>query len=132
MEEQREVQDKGYPANFTELTRIGLFAQTWSGVELTGSFYAVHKPGDIMDMLGECFTAWFRTPEGRDAYRCSGGYFMIENLLDRSRPDDAFTKKYGFMLIEYAEDIPEDRDFCVHETEAYCDSPIGDWGRMPQ
>ena len=85
-----------YPQEFTEITAICCY-QNGKRTKLFGPIYAVHKHGDILEMVDECCTQWFLTKEGAEAYERSFHEYNMGDWMNGLRPDDTFTKKFGFV-----------------------------------
>lgn len=106
---QQEQQD--YPQEFTEITTITCYRNE-NGMEIFGPVYAVHKPGNILEMIDECCTQWFLTKEGAEACGRTCRDYNIGDWMNEDRPDDAFTRKFGFI---YMEELPK-RNFGPSHT----------------
>ena len=89
-------EQEDYPQEFTEITAICCY-QNGKRMKLFGPIYAVHKPGDILEMLDECCTQWFLTKEGAEAYERSFHEYNMGDWMNGLRPNDTFTKKFGFV-----------------------------------
>ena len=89
----------------------------------------LHDEGmNLMEAIDACFTAWYKTPLGREMWNASSCDYNIGDMLCLAAPTRDFTRDYGFEIMPDAdEDVidisydrvlgcgPEDDDDLVEE-----------------
>ena len=60
-----------------------------------------HAEGlDVLDAIDKCFSAWFKTPEGKDAWEYTCGDYNIGDYYCLARPPKEFQQRFGFFFEE--------------------------------
>lgn len=88
--------------SFVPKKRTRLYAEHTEGLCVTNkaTVDVLHDKGiDLLKRMDECFSDWYKTPKGKKAWEDSCYDLNIGDMLTGDRPDDAFTKKYGFVIL---------------------------------
>lgn len=88
--------------SFVHKKRTRLYAERTEGLYVTNKATVdiLHDEGiDLLERMDECFSDWYKTPKGKKAWEDSCHDLNIGDMLTGGRPDDAFTKKYGFVIL---------------------------------
>ena len=54
---------------------------------------------DVLEMMDRCFSDWYKTSKGNAAWVYTCGDLNVGDMLTGERPDDGFTKLYGFVIM---------------------------------
>ena len=88
-----------------------LHAVRYDGLKIGQNVFVriLHDEGmDLMEAIDDCFTAWFKTPLGREVWNQSCCDYNIGDMLCLMAPTREFTRDFGFeVLPETDEDIIE-------------------------
>lgn len=94
-------------ARMTKRTRVHAVRDAWKERDRCSADIVIfHEPGlgDVMAAIDRCFSDWFMTEKGREAWEYSCKDYNIGDYLSGDRPDDEFTARYGFVIREPEED----------------------------
>ena len=111
--------------SFVPKVRTRLQASRTEGLQVTISttLDILHDKGvDVLEMMDRCFSDWYKTPKGNAAWVYTCGDLNVGDMLAGEKPDDSFTKLYGFVIMPEEDiyryiDLDYDRVFGNYREE---------------
>ena len=92
--------------NLTEKTTIVATRYDGFCVDEQAVVGFIHEKGlNLLDAIDKCFTAWYKTEQGRKDWEDSFHDYNIGDWLSNGRPDARFTREFGFVIVKETNEV---------------------------